>query len=147
MRTHPSLSDPAAVALELEGIRRTIEAGFTRTDGALAPLVQRPGSGAETVPTLSRRMPSGTAPSAIQCRTRFGAQEGDPRGAGQSGLDDAFVEFANERVEVREFVGSTVVSWCIWGGRTGQVSPQVPKSRRPPRYVGAGHFCRWWQGI
>lgn len=41
MTTQPSLSDPAAVALELERIRRTIEVGFTRTDGALALLVQR----------------------------------------------------------------------------------------------------------
>ena len=39
--TEPSPSDPAAVALELERIRRTIEVGFTRTDGALALLVQR----------------------------------------------------------------------------------------------------------
>ncbi|WP_431980608.1 hypothetical protein [Streptomyces qinglanensis] len=37
----PTPSDPAAVALELERIRRTIEVGFTRTDGALALLVQR----------------------------------------------------------------------------------------------------------
>ncbi|MEV4966644.1 hypothetical protein AB0886_05170 [Streptomyces sp. NPDC024062] len=41
MTTQPSPSDPAAVALELERIRRTIEVGFTRTDGALALLVQR----------------------------------------------------------------------------------------------------------
>ncbi|WP_275463385.1 hypothetical protein [Streptomyces noursei] len=41
MSTHPSPSDPAAVTLELERIRRTIEVGFTRTDGALALLVQR----------------------------------------------------------------------------------------------------------
>ncbi|MFE5912097.1 hypothetical protein ACFQ6B_23850 [Streptomyces wedmorensis] len=39
--TQPSPSDPAAVALELERIRRTIEVGFTRTDGSLALLVQR----------------------------------------------------------------------------------------------------------
>ncbi|MGW8849301.1 hypothetical protein ACWGNE_16105 [Streptomyces xiamenensis] len=31
----------AAVALELERVRRTIEVGFTKTDGALALLVQR----------------------------------------------------------------------------------------------------------
>ncbi|MEU6441339.1 hypothetical protein [Streptomyces sp. NPDC047046] len=41
MTTDPPPSDPAAVALELERIRRTIEVGFTRTDGALALLVQR----------------------------------------------------------------------------------------------------------
>ncbi|MFC3347801.1 hypothetical protein ACFOOM_10250 [Streptomyces echinoruber] len=41
MTTNPPPSDPAAVALELERIRRTIEVGFTRTDGALALLVQR----------------------------------------------------------------------------------------------------------
>ena len=37
----PSLSDPAAVALELERLRGTVEAGFARVDGALALLVQR----------------------------------------------------------------------------------------------------------
>lgn len=36
-----SLSDPAAVALELERLRGTVEAGFARVDGALALLVQR----------------------------------------------------------------------------------------------------------
>ncbi|MFI0736401.1 hypothetical protein ACH4S9_46640 [Streptomyces sp. NPDC021225] len=41
MTTNPPPSDPTAVALELERIRRTIEVGFTRTDGALALLVQR----------------------------------------------------------------------------------------------------------
>jgi hypothetical protein len=35
------LSDPAAVALELERLRGTVEAGFARVDGALALLVQR----------------------------------------------------------------------------------------------------------
>ncbi|MET9914582.1 hypothetical protein ABZZ74_49200 [Streptomyces sp. NPDC006476] len=39
--TAPPPSDPAAVALELERIRRSIEVGFTRQDGALALLVQR----------------------------------------------------------------------------------------------------------
>jgi hypothetical protein len=39
--TNPPPSDPAAVAVELERIRRTIEVGFTRTDGALAMLMQR----------------------------------------------------------------------------------------------------------
>lgn len=37
----PSPADPAAIALELERIRRTIEVGFTRTAGDLALLVQR----------------------------------------------------------------------------------------------------------
>ncbi|WP_399088047.1 hypothetical protein ACGH2B_12560 [Streptomyces sp. BBFR2] len=41
MTTSPSPSDPAAVALELERIRRTIEVGHARIDGALALLVQR----------------------------------------------------------------------------------------------------------
>ncbi|MFI5972195.1 hypothetical protein [Streptomyces sp. NPDC051452] len=41
MTSQPTPSDPAAIALELERIRRTIEVGFTRTDGALALLVQR----------------------------------------------------------------------------------------------------------
>ncbi|MFE4413090.1 hypothetical protein [Streptomyces sp. NPDC056821] len=41
MTTNPSPSDPAAVALEFERIRRTIEVGFTRTGGDLALLVQR----------------------------------------------------------------------------------------------------------
>jgi hypothetical protein len=35
------LSDPATVALELERLRGTVEAGFARVDGALALLVQR----------------------------------------------------------------------------------------------------------
>ncbi|MFI5808869.1 hypothetical protein [Streptomyces sp. NPDC051561] len=39
--TEPSPTDPAAVTLELERLRRTIEVGFTRTDGSLALLVQR----------------------------------------------------------------------------------------------------------
>ncbi|MEW1658578.1 hypothetical protein [Streptomyces sp. NPDC093707] len=41
MTTSRSPSDPAAVALELKRSRRTIEVGFTRTDGALALVVQR----------------------------------------------------------------------------------------------------------
>jgi hypothetical protein len=36
-----NLSDPAAVALELERLRGTVEAGFARVDGALALVVQR----------------------------------------------------------------------------------------------------------
>lgn len=39
--TAPPLSDPAAVALELERLRGTVEAGFARVDGSLALLVQR----------------------------------------------------------------------------------------------------------
>ncbi|MFF3845291.1 hypothetical protein [Streptomyces sp. NPDC002328] len=35
------LSDPAAVAVELERLRGTVEAGFARADGQLALLVQR----------------------------------------------------------------------------------------------------------
>ncbi|MHA4819319.1 hypothetical protein ACXZ65_33775 [Streptomyces aculeolatus] len=41
MTTQPSPSDPAAVALELERLRRSVEVGFARTDGALALLVHR----------------------------------------------------------------------------------------------------------
>lgn len=39
--TAPAPHEPAAVALELQRIRGAIEVGFTRTDGALALLVQR----------------------------------------------------------------------------------------------------------
>lgn len=40
--TSPSaLSDPTAVAVELERLRGTVEAGFARIDGSLALLVQR----------------------------------------------------------------------------------------------------------
>lgn len=39
--TDPSPNDPAAVALELERLRGTLEAGFARVDGSLALLVQR----------------------------------------------------------------------------------------------------------
>ncbi|MFB6697017.1 hypothetical protein [Streptomyces rubiginosohelvolus] len=37
----PTHSDPAAVALELERLRGTVEVGFARVDGSLALLVQR----------------------------------------------------------------------------------------------------------
>ncbi|MDX3063403.1 hypothetical protein PV518_14630 [Streptomyces sp. ND04-05B] len=56
MTTHPSPSDPAAVALELERIRRTIEVGFTRTDGALALLVQRHDQTDEAIKEHARRI-------------------------------------------------------------------------------------------
>ncbi|MFD8949005.1 hypothetical protein ACFV0B_09150 [Streptomyces xanthophaeus] len=39
--TIPTPSDPAAVAVELERLRGTMETGFARVDGALALLVQR----------------------------------------------------------------------------------------------------------
>ncbi|MFE9340880.1 hypothetical protein [Streptomyces sp. NPDC007063] len=39
--TAPTPSDPAAVTLELERLRRSVEVGFAKTDGALALLVQR----------------------------------------------------------------------------------------------------------
>ncbi|GAA4784085.1 hypothetical protein [Streptomyces ziwulingensis] len=39
--THSPLSDPAVVAVELERLRGTVEAGFARVDGSLALLVQR----------------------------------------------------------------------------------------------------------
>ncbi|MFI6038661.1 hypothetical protein ACIBBD_31925 [Streptomyces sp. NPDC051315] len=41
MNESPSLSDPAVVAVELERLRGTVEAGFARADGQLALLVQR----------------------------------------------------------------------------------------------------------
>lgn len=41
MNDSPSLSDPAVVAVELERLRGTVEAGFARADGQLALLVQR----------------------------------------------------------------------------------------------------------
>ncbi|MBT3157337.1 hypothetical protein KQH42_07385 [Streptomyces sp. CHA1] len=56
MTTSPSPSDPAAVALELERIRRTIEVGFTRTDGALALLVQRHDQTDEQIKDHARRL-------------------------------------------------------------------------------------------
>ncbi|MEK9521469.1 hypothetical protein MIU24_19045 [Streptomyces venezuelae] len=39
--TIPTPSDPAAVAVELERLRGTMETGFARVDGSLALLVQR----------------------------------------------------------------------------------------------------------
>ncbi|GHG10470.1 hypothetical protein [Streptomyces zaomyceticus] len=39
--TDPDPNDPVAVALELERLRGTLEAGFARVDGSLALLVQR----------------------------------------------------------------------------------------------------------
>ncbi|MBB4983667.1 MULTISPECIES: hypothetical protein [Streptomyces] len=39
--TEPDPNDPVAVALELERLRGTLEAGFARVDGSLALLVQR----------------------------------------------------------------------------------------------------------
>ncbi|MEV8307144.1 hypothetical protein AB0P36_07180 [Streptomyces flavidovirens] len=39
--TDPAPHDPAAVALELERLRGTVEVGFARVDGSLALLVQR----------------------------------------------------------------------------------------------------------
>lgn len=56
MTTHPSPSDPAAVALELERIRRTIEVGHARIDGALALLVQRHDQTDETLKEHTRRL-------------------------------------------------------------------------------------------
>ncbi|MGW7197210.1 hypothetical protein [Streptomyces chryseus] len=52
----PSPNDPAAVTLELERIRRTIEVGFTRTDGALALLVQRHDQTDEALKSHERRI-------------------------------------------------------------------------------------------
>ncbi|AYD86215.1 hypothetical protein SEA_DAROLANDSTONE_24 [Streptomyces phage Darolandstone] len=56
MTTSPSPSDPAAVAVELERIRRTIEVGFTRTDGALALLMQRHDQTDEQIKEHARRL-------------------------------------------------------------------------------------------
>ncbi|MGW7514772.1 hypothetical protein ACWGJ2_04190 [Streptomyces sp. NPDC054796] len=39
--TSPPPTDPASVTLELERLRRSVEVGFAKTDGALALLVQR----------------------------------------------------------------------------------------------------------
>ncbi|MEU5915909.1 hypothetical protein ACWEPZ_26070 [Streptomyces sp. NPDC004288] len=39
--TEPEPNDPVAVAIELERLRGTLEAGFARVDGSLALLVQR----------------------------------------------------------------------------------------------------------
>ncbi|MEU6192975.1 hypothetical protein [Streptomyces sp. NPDC047061] len=39
--TDPDPNDPITVALELERLRGTLEAGFARVDGSLALLVQR----------------------------------------------------------------------------------------------------------
>ncbi|WP_306325210.1 hypothetical protein [Streptomyces venezuelae] len=39
--TESDPNDPVAVAVELERLRGTLEAGFARVDGALALLVQR----------------------------------------------------------------------------------------------------------
>ncbi|MEU9447266.1 hypothetical protein [Streptomyces sp. NPDC048277] len=39
--TDPDPNDPVTVALELERLRGTLEAGFARVDGSLALLVQR----------------------------------------------------------------------------------------------------------
>lgn len=39
--TEADPNDPVAVALELERLRGTLEAGFARVDGSLALLVQR----------------------------------------------------------------------------------------------------------
>ncbi|MFI9005111.1 hypothetical protein [Streptomyces sp. NPDC053541] len=41
MTTPPSPTEPLAVALELEKLRGSMEAGFARVDGSLALLVQR----------------------------------------------------------------------------------------------------------
>ncbi|WP_440571941.1 hypothetical protein [Streptomyces sp. KR2] len=56
MTTSPSPSDPAAVALELERIRRTIEVGFTRTAGDLALVVQRHDQTDEAIKDHTRRL-------------------------------------------------------------------------------------------
>lgn len=56
MTTSPSPSDPAAVALELERIRRTIEVGHARIDGSLALLVQRHDQTDEQIKDHARRL-------------------------------------------------------------------------------------------
>ncbi|MBW8735916.1 MAG: hypothetical protein JF621_01865 [Streptomyces turgidiscabies] len=56
MTTNPPPSDPATVAVELERIRRTIEVGFTRTDGALALLMQRHDQSDEQIKDHARRL-------------------------------------------------------------------------------------------
>ncbi|MFB6846195.1 hypothetical protein ACFCXS_15220 [Streptomyces sp. NPDC056373] len=58
MTTNPSPSDPAAVALELERIRGSIELGFTRTAGDLALLVQRHDHTDQTLKEHARHLDS-----------------------------------------------------------------------------------------
>ena len=53
-----SLSDPAAVAVELERLRGTVEAGFARVDGALALLVQRSDQSDKQLADHERRLDS-----------------------------------------------------------------------------------------
>ncbi|MFE0762633.1 hypothetical protein [Streptomyces smyrnaeus] len=54
--TAPTPSDPAAVTLELERLRRSVEVGFAKTDGALALLVQRSDQTDEAIKDHEQRL-------------------------------------------------------------------------------------------
>ncbi|GAA2619252.1 hypothetical protein [Streptomyces axinellae] len=52
----PSPSDSAAVTLELERLRRSVEVGFARADGSLALLVQRSDQTDQTIADHEQRL-------------------------------------------------------------------------------------------
>ncbi|MFJ2017257.1 hypothetical protein [Streptomyces nodosus] len=54
--TAPTPHDPAAVALELERLRRSVEVGFEKQAGSLALLVQRAGQTDRAVDDLDTRV-------------------------------------------------------------------------------------------
>ncbi|MFE0877327.1 hypothetical protein [Streptomyces sp. 891-h] len=54
--TDPTPNDPAAVALELERLRRSVEVGFARADGSLALLVQRSDQTDEAIKDHEQRL-------------------------------------------------------------------------------------------
>jgi len=54
--TEPNPSDPAAVAIELERLRRSVEVGFAEQAGSLALLVQRAGQTDRAVEGLETRV-------------------------------------------------------------------------------------------
>ncbi|MYV48230.1 hypothetical protein [Streptomyces sp. SID2888] len=56
--TAPTPHDPAAVALELERLRRSVEVGFEKQAGSLALLVQRAGQTDRAVDDLDSRVTS-----------------------------------------------------------------------------------------
>lgn len=54
--TEPLPTDPAAVTLELERLRRSVEVGFAEQAGSLALLVQRAGQTDRAVDDLETRV-------------------------------------------------------------------------------------------
>ncbi|MFB7461726.1 hypothetical protein [Streptomyces sp. NPDC056188] len=54
--TQPTPNDPAAVALELERLRRSVEVGFEKQAGSLALLVQRASQTDDAVKSLNIRV-------------------------------------------------------------------------------------------